>query len=106
MKLFIKRFGLSDKQQKELKKKKPSLIGLVSIFCVVIMLAFFGSLIIQHKLCGSVPEGQEATWTSSPASYWGGIIGGVISGALGFLGVFFTIRYYKESDYEKEIASI
>lgn len=42
----------------------------------------------------------------SVASYWGGIIGGVVSGILSFLGVFYTIRYYKESDAQKERAAI
>ena len=36
----------------------------------------------------------------------GGIIGGVISGILAFLGVFYTIRYYKDSDAQKERAAV
>lgn len=38
--------------------------------------------------------------------YWGSIIGGVISGILAFLGVFYTFRYYKDSDAQKERAAV
>ena len=49
--------------------------------------------------------GQTEVWAAAVASYWGGIIGGVVSGILAFLCVFYTIRYYKESDAQKERAS-
>lgn len=55
---------------------------------------------------GLVVSGQEETWSASVASYWGGIIGGVVSGVLAFLGVFYTIRYYKDSDAQKERAAV
>ena len=48
----------------------------------------------------------DSTWIGSLASYWGGILGGMISGTLAFIGVFYTIRYYKESDEQKEKAAI
>ena len=64
------------------------------------------SMIIESLIHTYVIVGQEETWISSIASYWGGIIGGIASGVFAFLGVFYTIRYYKESDAKKERAAI
>jgi len=43
---------------------------------------------------------------SSFYSFVGGALGGIISGTFAFLGVHYTIRYYKDSDLEKERKSI
>lgn len=46
----------------------------------------------------AVTNDLNATWIGSLASYWGGIIGGIISGALTVVGVILTIKYYRDSD--------
>lgn len=35
------------------------------------------------------------------SSYWGGIVGGTISGTISFIGVYLTIKYYRDSDATK-----
>ena len=75
----------------------------VIISVVIVALASIEVEIIIRRY---IILGQEETWTASVASYWGGIIGGVVSGILAFLGVFYTIRYYKESDAQKERAAV
>ena len=50
----------------------------------------------------TITDTLNSTWIGSLASYWGGIIGGIFSGVFAFLGVFYTIKYYKETDEQKE----
>ena len=66
----------------------------------------FEILMRNHIACLVINDTIDSTWIASLASYWGGIIGGAISGVFAFWGVFFTIRYYKESDNQKEKAAI
>lgn len=78
---------------------------------VFIAISVVVALGIQVLMRGSVTklavnDTINSTWIGSLASYWGGIIGGLISGTLGFIGVFYTIRYYKESDEQKEKTAI
>lgn len=49
----------------------------------------------------SVTNDLNSIWIGSLASYWGGIIGGIISGSFTFIGVLWTIKYYRNSDAEK-----
>ena len=67
---------------------------------------FVLTFLLEHLIRCYVVNGQEETWTASIASYLGGIIGGIASGVFAFLGVFYTIRYYKESDAQKERTTI
>ena len=73
---------------------------------VIIALTIFVTIIVERILRKCIETTQKEVWDASIPSYWGGIIGGVISGTLAFLGVFYTIRYYKESDAKKERASV
>lgn len=69
---------------------------------IVVLTPFLVECYIRKQ----VVVGFEETWVASVASYWGGIIGGLISGLLACIGVVATIRYYKESDAKKERAEI
>lgn len=64
------------------------------------VLIIFISLGVQLILQRNIVE-DNTTWTSSLPSYWGGILGGVISGTISFFGVFLTIKYYRETDATK-----
>ena len=100
------RFGKRFEPGKEKRKKRQSLLGALVFLLIAIVLVALISFGIETTIRHCVVLGQEETWAASVASYWGGIIGGVVSGILAFLGVFYTIRYYKESDAQKERAAI
>lgn len=106
MKIGMQRFGKPYELGKEKRKKRNALFGVIIFLLVAIAVIVIATIMIEHLIRGYVVEGQEETWAASIASYWGGIIGGVISGILAFLGVFYTIRYYKDSDIQKERASV
>ena len=88
------RFG-----QKYKRKKRHILLTIILILSAVIIIGA-GSFGIQIIIEHFVIEDMQ-TWTSSLPSYWGGIIGGAISGFISFIGVFLTINYYRKSDAQK-----
>lgn len=111
MKVIFKRFGLSYNHQKDKNKKNKIIEHFVLFLAVFIVASIIVTLVIEALIRGFVAkiafnDTIDSTWIGSLASYWGGIIGGMISGMLSFIGVFYTIRYYKESDEQKEKAAI
>ena len=106
MKIEMKRFGMPFEPGKEKRKSRIAFWGLIVFLLIAIAVVSLVSIIIEAAIRHCVVLGQEETWAASVASYWGGIIGGVASGILAFLGVFYTIRYYKESDAQKERAAV
>lgn len=106
MKIIMERFGKPFNPGEERRKKRNSFLSVILfLVCAVAAVAVI-TIIIEHLIQSLVVSGQEETWSASIASYWGGIIGGVVSGVLAFLGVFYTIRYYKDSDAQKERAAV
>ena len=106
MKLELQRFGKSFELGKEKRKKRHAILGVIIFLMVAMIVIAIATILIEQYIRGYVISDQEETWAASIASYWGGIIGGMVSGILAFLGVFYTIRYYKEADTKKERASI
>ena len=106
MKISMERFGKPFYPGEKRRKKRNSFlsIGLFLIFSIGIIALF--TILFEFVIRCRVAIGQEETWSASIASYWGGIIGGVVSGTFAFLGVFYTIRYYKDSDAQKERAGV
>lgn len=102
----MNRFGKPFDPNKKKKDKRNALVGVIIFILLAIAIVTIATILIEILIKGCVATGQEATWTASIASYWGGIIGGMVSGILAFLGVFYTIRYYKESDAQKERAAV
>lgn len=106
MKVILKRFGKPFSPGEARRKKRNSFLSvIVFLICSVVVVAII-TIVIEHLIRELTVIGQEETWAASVASYWGGIIGGVVSGVLAFLGVFYTIRYYRDSDEQKERASV
>lgn len=106
LKIIMERFGKPFNPGEERRKKRNSFLSVILfLVCAVAAVAVI-TIIIEHLIQSLVVSGQEETWSASIASYWGGIIGGVVSGVLAFLGVFYTIRYYKDSDAQKERAAV
>lgn len=106
MKIEMKRFGKPIELGKETGKSKNAIFGVIVFLLIAIAVVALVSIGIEAAIRDGVVLGQEETWVASVASYWGGIIGGAVSGILAFLGVFYTIRYYKESDAQKERAAV
>lgn len=103
----IKRFGLPYNPRKEKRMKNKitkHIVVFLCLFIVIVAIATVGFAMLMRNYisCLTINDTVDSAWISSLASYWGGIIGGVISGVLAFLGVFYTIKYYKESDEQKE----
>ena len=73
---------------------------------ILLMLVVGIPFALEKHIRNNVLTGYEDTWAASEGSYWGGIVGGVISGTLACIGVFATIRYYRESDIKKERAAV
>ena len=111
VKVTVKRFGLPYNPQKD-KKKKNKIIRhivwfLIAFIAISVLLTLAVEALIRESVAKlAVNDTIDSAWIGSLASYWGGIIGGMISGMLAFIGVFYTIRYYKESDEQKEKAAI
>ncbi len=111
MRTIIERFGLPYNPKKEKKKNNKIIRHIVFFLFVFIAISVLATLKIEALIRGTIAklavnDTIDSTWIGSLASYWGGIIGGLISGILAFIGVFYTIRYYKESDEQKEKAAI
>lgn len=111
MKIEMKRFGLPYNPGKERRIKNKTIGNIILFLVIFIIAAAFLSigvmmLVRRNIICLSINDTIDSLWIGSLTSYWGGIIGGVISGVFAFLGVFFTIKYYKESDEKKEKAAI
>ena len=111
MKVTFKRFGLPYNPQKDKKNKNKIIRHIVWFLIAFIAISVLLTLVVEALIRISIAklainDTIDSTWIGSLASYWGGIIGGMISGTLAFIGVFYTIRYYKESDEQKEKAAI
>jgi hypothetical protein len=111
MKIKTERFGLPYNPGKERQVKNRLTKHIILFLCLFIVIAVmlalgFEILMRNHITYLAINNTIDSTWIGSLASYWGGIIGGAISGVFAFCGVFFTIRYYKESDEQKEKAAI
>jgi len=96
----VDRFGIPI----EFKSKQIiSKIMLLAVLIILLVVTTVGILeMIKNSINGlTVTDDLNATWISSIASYWGGIIGGILSGTLTVIGVIVTIRYYRDSDAKK-----
>lgn len=111
MKVTFKRFSLPYNPQKDKKNKNKIIRHIVWFLIAFIAISVLLTLVVEALIRISIAklainDTIDSTWIGSLASYWGGIIGGMISGTLAFIGVFYTIRYYKESDEQKGKASV
>lgn len=98
----ITRFGKEQLQKNRKKWFRPLLLGIV-MCSVIVAFAIAGECIIRNKIVSlSVDNDVNATWIGSLASYWGGILGGIFSGAIAIFGVFYTIQFTREADRNKE----
>lgn len=106
MKIRMERFGKPFILGEERRKKKNSFLSIVLFLICAVVAVTIITILIEHKIRTLVVSDLEETWAASIASYWGGIIGGDVSGVFAFLGVFYTIRYYKDSDAQKDRAAV
>lgn len=99
-KIHIQRFGIPiERKGKNWFKLILYIVFLFGVLCAVtIGVQNFIQRSIENL---AVTNDLNATWLGSLASYWGGIIGGIISGSLTVIGVAWTIKYYRDSDLIK-----
>ena len=95
------RFGLVRKG------KRSNTLLYIILFLVGIGAALTVAIIVQNSIHSSlnqlkVDNDLNSTWFGAIASYWGGVIGGVISGSFTVIGVILTIGYYKKADNKKD----
>lgn len=95
------RFGLAQR------KKRSNTLLYILLFLVGIGAALVIAIIVQNAIHSSlmqlkVNNDLNSTWFGSVASFWGGVIGGIISGSFTVIGVTFTIVYYKKADDKKD----
>jgi len=111
LKIEMKRFGLPYNPKKEKGENNKIIKQTITFLCVFILITVIATIIIakliqNHITNFSVCSEMDSLWIGSFASYLGGTIGGIFSGAFAFLGVFYTIKYYKNSDDKKEKSAI
>ena len=80
MKISMERFGKPYDQGGERRKKRNAIAGVVLFLMAVLIVSALLTVLIETMIRGYVVSGQEELWAASVASYWGGIIGGIISG--------------------------
>lgn len=101
--IYEERFGL------EIKRKKQQyirwIIIVITVLTIISVLTIGVQIAVRNSIVNLVVvDDLNATWISALASYWGGILGGIISGFLAVVGVAWTIGYYKKSDATKSRA--
>lgn len=111
MKIYTKRFGLPYNPKKEKRAKNKITRHIIIFLLLFVVIAVKAAISFEQWMRTQISQlliadTIDSVWIGSLASYWGGIIGGLISGTLAFLGVFYTIKYYKESDQRKERTEI
>lgn len=100
IKITETRFGLVKRG-----KKRYTLLYIL-LFIIAIGVALTVAVIVQNTIHSSLNQLEvnndlNSTWLGAVASYWGGVIGGVISGSFTVIGVILTIVYYKKADNKK-----
>lgn len=96
-KFKFQRFGIFEK--KESNHWFFKIILILALFISIYLTTIFVQNYIKSSLESlEVTNDLNSTWIGSLASYWGGILGGGISGLVTFIGVAWTIRYYHNSD--------
>lgn len=105
-KVTISRFGKNQCKRKK-SKLKFFIFGAIIFSILIVILSLVVEEAIRYNIVKlSVDNDANATWIGSLASYWGGIIGGIFSGTIAILGVFYTIQFTREADRKKERQSI
>ena len=94
MKVTFKRFGLPYNPQKDKKNKNKIIRHIVWFLFAFIAISVLLTLVVEALIRISIAklainDTIDSTWIGSLASYWGGIIGGMISGTLAFIGVLY-----------------
>ncbi len=98
--VYEERFGIEKKRKKQ-RYVRWVLLIIVGLFIICGLTIGVQNIIRCSINSLAVTDNLNATWIGSLASYWGGVLGGIISGVLAVIGVAWTIKYYKNSDAAK-----
>lgn len=103
MKISINRLGVPQQSKTgKVKKTICAIIGIVVFLLVAIVAFIVIESFIRQKL---LPAGDTnvVTWSASLASYWGAVLGGIVSGLIALGGTFIMINYYRQSDIQNKM---
>ncbi len=110
MKIILQRFGYSEENNKKARQNNLTnqIVLFLIVFIIIALVMTYAIAIFTRNNISKlvINETLDSVWIGSLASYLGGTLGGIFSGVFAFLGVFYTIKYYKKSDEEKERTSI
>lgn len=104
LKISTSRLGVPENQKSNRKALKffGYVIGIL-LFLIAVMVTFvYIEKFIRAQLL-PVGEANSIAWSASLSSYWGAILGGLISGLIALGGTFIMIRYYRQSDIQNKI---
>ncbi|WP_312942857.1 hypothetical protein [Oscillibacter sp.] len=103
MKISINRLGVPQQSKTgKVTKTICVIIGIVVFLLVAIVAFIVIESFIRQKL---LPAGDTnvVTWSASLASYWGAVLGGIVSGLMALGGTFIMINYYRQSDIQNKM---
>lgn len=105
--MHITRFGKDmTPKSNAILKVGSFLVIILTLFAVIVASIKIEEVILRPVYSTQFGEESVGSWISSLGSYWGAIIGGILSGAISLLGIVLTIRYYRNSDIEKNRLAI
>ncbi|GAU78536.1 hypothetical protein [Fusibacter sp. 3D3] len=94
-------------QYKTKNRNKNYILELILLMLLIVLIfdsyKGFDNYIREILQIKSYSSENISTWISSLSSYWGGILGGLVSGIISFFGILITIRYYRSNDVINKI---
>lgn len=100
MKIMYERFGIF-KERKNIHWVRKILFFIFFLLFLLVALKF-GRVYLQNVIKNiELTNESVKAWISTSLSFWGSIIASLLSGTLTIIGVWWTIKYYRDSDAKK-----
>ena len=100
MKIMYERLGIF-KERKNIHWVRKILFFIFFLLFLLVALKF-GRVYLQNVIKNiELTNESVKAWISTSLSFWGSIIASLLSGTLTIIGVWWTIKYYRDSDAKK-----